>query len=216
MSSALHRRRRGSDNADRDDGRDAAHLRPAPARAARPRHDPFLGPVLPDPGVDFQLVHTEDVATALAAAVVGRASRPLQPGRTGRDERLEDDEGPGWWSAPVPGSAVATLDSCWRRSGAARRDGMADRLPRAGSEDTRKAREQLGWDPRWDAQSTLRETIAVRASPRALGEVTQHRARGRPERESGDLNILDPARAGRRSASPALRRRTPAAVFVAA
>ena len=26
--------------------------------------------------------------------------------------------------------------------------------------DTRKAREQLGWEPQWDAESTLRETIA--------------------------------------------------------
>ena len=26
--------------------------------------------------------------------------------------------------------------------------------------DTRKAREELGWDPQWDAEATLRETIA--------------------------------------------------------
>ena len=38
---------------------------------------PFLGPVLPDPGVDFQLVHTDDVATALLAAVEGDG----EPGR---------------------------------------------------------------------------------------------------------------------------------------
>ena len=33
---------------------------------------PALKPVLPDPGVPFQLVHHDDVATALRAAVVGR------------------------------------------------------------------------------------------------------------------------------------------------
>ncbi len=26
--------------------------------------------------------------------------------------------------------------------------------------DSRKARDKLGWDPQWDAESTLRETIA--------------------------------------------------------
>ena len=26
--------------------------------------------------------------------------------------------------------------------------------------DTRKARDELGWEPQWDAESTLRETIA--------------------------------------------------------
>ena len=26
--------------------------------------------------------------------------------------------------------------------------------------DTRKAREELGWDPDWDADATMRETVA--------------------------------------------------------
>ena len=33
---------------------------------------PILRPVIPDPGVPFQLVHTEDVARALLAGALGR------------------------------------------------------------------------------------------------------------------------------------------------
>ncbi len=122
---------------------------------------PFLGPILPDPGVDFQLVHTNDVASALLAAVEGRG----EPGRynlagpgamsVGRMARAL-----GWHSVPVPGAAVATLDD------------LLDKLPGMPAEaawltafrvptlmDTRKAREGLGWAPEWDADATLRETI---------------------------------------------------------
>ncbi len=43
---------------------------------------PELRPVLPDPGVPFQLVHHDDVAAALCAAIVGHgAARRLQPRR---------------------------------------------------------------------------------------------------------------------------------------
>src|SRR5438874_8801836 len=35
---------------------------------------PLLSPALPDPGVPFQLVHRDDVATAMPAAVLGRGS----------------------------------------------------------------------------------------------------------------------------------------------
>jgi nucleoside-diphosphate-sugar epimerase len=129
---------------------------------------PFLGPVLPDPGIEFQLVHTEDVAAALRGAVEGTGP----PGRynlagpgtmtVGRMARAC-----GWWSVPVPGAAVAALS------------GMADRVPGLPSEvewldafrqpvlmDTTKAREELGWEPRWDAEETIADTVA---SARAAG-----------------------------------------------
>ena len=122
---------------------------------------PFLGPILPDPGVDFQLVHTDDVAAALLAAVEGRG----EPGRynlagqgamsVGRMAREL-----GWLSVPVPGVAVATLDELLGRLPAMPAEAAwltAFRVPTL--MDTRKAREELGWDPHWDAVATLRETI---------------------------------------------------------
>ena len=41
---------------------------------AAPELMPALKPVLPDPGVPFQLVHHDDVATALVAAVLGQGA----------------------------------------------------------------------------------------------------------------------------------------------
>lgn len=123
---------------------------------------PFLGPVLPDPGVDFQLVHSDDVAAALVAAVEGAG----EPGRynlagPGSMSVTRMARSLGWWSFPIPAAAVGALDDVLSKL-----PGLpavtawltAFRVPVL--MDTRKAREQLGWDPQWDAESTLRETIA--------------------------------------------------------
>ena len=123
---------------------------------------PFLGPVLPDPGVDFQLVHTDDVAAAIVLATEGKG----EPGRynlagQGALNVPRLARALSWWSVPIPGGAINALDD------------LAAKLPGMPAEaawltaftvpvlmDTRKARSELGWDPQWDAESTLRETIA--------------------------------------------------------
>ena len=122
---------------------------------------PFLGPILPDPGIEFQLVHTLDVAAALRSAVEGAGP----PGRynlagPGSMSIAGMARACGWWSVPVPGAAVAALSE------------VATRIPGLPPEvewlnafreptlmDTRKAREELGWEPEWDAEATLRETV---------------------------------------------------------
>ena len=123
---------------------------------------PFLGPVLPDPGAEFQLVHTLDVASALRAAVEGAGP----PGRynlagPGSMSIARMARACGWWSVPVPGAAVAALSE------------VANRIPGLPPEvewlnafraptmmDTRKARDELGWVPEWDAEATMRETVS--------------------------------------------------------
>jgi UDP-glucose 4-epimerase len=125
-------------------------------------HIPFLGPVVPDPGVEFQLVHTLDVAKALRTAVEGEGP----PGRynlagPGSMSISRMARACGWWSVPVPGAAVAALTE------------VANRVPGLPPEiewlnafreptlmDTTKAREELGWEPEWDADATLREAVA--------------------------------------------------------
>ena len=122
---------------------------------------PFLGPLLPDPGTEFQLVHTNDVASALLAATEGRG----EPGRynlagpgamtIGRMARAL-----GWLSVPVPDVAVRSLDELLARVPGMPAEAAwltAFRVPTL--MDTRKAREGLGWRPEWDAEATLRETI---------------------------------------------------------
>ncbi len=123
---------------------------------------PFLGPVLPDPGAEFQLVHTLDVASALRAAVEGAGP----PGRynlagPGSMSIARMARACGWWSVPVPGVAAAALSE------------VANRIPGLPPEvewlnafraptmmDTRKARDELGWTPEWDAEATMRETVS--------------------------------------------------------
>jgi nucleoside-diphosphate-sugar epimerase len=116
--------------------------------------------VLPDPGTRFQLVHHDDVASALVAAVRvagGPGSYNLAgPGELSAADLAREL---GWLRVPVP---RATL-----RLAAA---GTALPLVPAKAEwlnafsvpvlmSYAKARRQLRWKPRHDAASTLRATV---------------------------------------------------------
>jgi nucleoside-diphosphate-sugar epimerase len=71
---------------------------------------PLVRPVLPDTGVPFQLVHTDDVAAAIAAAVAGEGEAGVYnlaaPDEiTTADLARELD----WTTMPVPRAAVAAV-----------------------------------------------------------------------------------------------------------
>ena len=68
---------------------------------------PALRPVLPDPGVHFQLVHHDDVASAMRAAVLGRGE-PGVYNLAGPGELTMSALATalGWYSVPIPGSAL--------------------------------------------------------------------------------------------------------------
>jgi len=122
---------------------------------------PILKPVLPDPGVPFQLVHHDDVASAMRAAVVGRGS-PGAYNLAASGEltiKLLADE-LGWYSIPVPELAVDAVADMIARLGFLPAQAQwiaAFREPVLMSAS--KARRELGWRPRHDALQTLRETI---------------------------------------------------------
>jgi nucleoside-diphosphate-sugar epimerase len=118
--------------------------------------------VLPDPGTRFQLVHHDDVASALVAAVRG-AGGPGSYNLAGPGELSAADLARelGWLRIPVP---HATL-----RLAAA---GTALPLVPAKAEwlnafsvpvlmSSAKARKELRWKPRHDAASTLAATVAA-------------------------------------------------------
>src|SRR6202050_1536421 len=124
---------------------------------------PILKPVLPDPGISFQLVHHDDVASAMRAATLGRGSPGIYnlagPGQL--TVKLLADE-LGWYSIPVPELAVDAVAQMIARLGflpaqaqwiAAFRESMIM--------DTAKARRELRWRPKHDALETLHETIAA-------------------------------------------------------
>src|SRR5207248_881316 len=68
---------------------------------------PFLKPVLPSPPTRFQLVHHDDVAQALTAAITGRGERGIY--NLAGDGTISFGDlasALGWYSVPVPSFAV--------------------------------------------------------------------------------------------------------------
>jgi nucleoside-diphosphate-sugar epimerase len=124
---------------------------------------PILKPVLPDPGVPFQLVHHDDVASAIRAAVLGRG-HPGVYNLAGSGQltvaQLADELG--WYSIPVPELAVDAVVEMVGRLGFLPAQAQwiaAFREPVIMS--TAKARRELGWRPRHSASETLQETITA-------------------------------------------------------
>ena len=132
---------------------------------------PAPGPVLPDFGVPLQLVHADDVATALAAAVAGIGEPGIYNLAAPGQVTMSDIAAAlGWHSIAVPKAAVdATAE-------------VLDRLPLTPARaewihalripvimDTSRARELLGWEPRHDCAETLRQTVAGARAAGLLG-----------------------------------------------
>jgi UDP-glucose 4-epimerase len=129
---------------------------------------PILKPVLPDPGVPFQLVHHDDVASAMRAAALGRGAPGVYNlAAAGQLTVKLLAEELGWYSIPVPELAVDAVADIVGRLGFLPAQAQwiaAFREPVIMSAS--KARRELGWRPRHDALQTLRETIsATRLEP---------------------------------------------------
>ena len=131
---------------------------------------PALKPVLPDPGVPFQLVHHDDVATALRAAVLGRGE-PGVYNLAGPGELTMSDlaSALGWYSVPMPEIAMDAAAE------------LVARLPFVPAEaqwieavrtpvlmDTAKARRELRWRPRHDARETLQQMVDAARSEQLI------------------------------------------------
>jgi UDP-glucose 4-epimerase len=124
---------------------------------------PGASPVLPDPGVPFQLVHHDDVAAALATAVVGEAPAGVYnlaaPGRITISDLAH---ALGWHAVPVPSRAVdATAAAVARLPFLPPEAAWVEALRRPVLMDAARARRDLGWQPRFDAAETLRQTVAA-------------------------------------------------------
>jgi len=142
-----------------------------PLRAARDRLPaavrrvldgvPGLRPVLPDPGVPFQLVHHDDVAPRSSPASSARRAGDLQPRRPGADRMKDLADALGYYCGPIPDIAVTPRPD--RRAPAFLPDEAswieAARVPVL--MDTAKARRALRWRPKHDALETLRQTVAA-------------------------------------------------------
>jgi nucleoside-diphosphate-sugar epimerase len=131
---------------------------------------PLLKPVIPDPGVPFQLAHHDDVASALRAAVLGRGAPGVYnlagPGTLTMSDLAD---ALGWYSVPLPEIAldaaaelVALLpftptEAQWIES-----------VRKPVLMDTAKARRELRWRPRHDARETLQSMVDAARSDRLI------------------------------------------------
>jgi nucleoside-diphosphate-sugar epimerase len=123
---------------------------------------PLVAPVLPDPGTPLQLVHHDDVARAMAAAICGDGP-PGVYNLAGEGEIQVRDiaKALGWRWVPVPRPAVALGTAAARRlSFASPKLEWAIAADTPVLMDTAKARRDLSWKPAHDARETLAETVA--------------------------------------------------------
>lgn len=124
---------------------------------------PMLKPILPDPGVHFQLVHHDDVASAMRSAVLGRGT-PGAYNLAGPGELTVSDLARelGWHSLPVPELSVdAVAEAVGRLSFLPAEAQWVSAFREPVIMATAKARRELGWRPRYSALATLRATIAA-------------------------------------------------------
>jgi nucleoside-diphosphate-sugar epimerase len=135
---------------------------PGPLRWALGRV-PELRPVLPDPGVRFQLVHQDDVAAALVAAVLGHGE-PGVYNLAGPGELTVTDFAHelGWHAVPAPQIAVgAAAEAAAMIPFLPDEAAWIEAIRRPMLMDTSRARHELRWVPHHDARETLREAIAA-------------------------------------------------------
>ncbi|WP_433337291.1 NAD-dependent epimerase/dehydratase family protein [Spirillospora sp. CA-294931] len=127
---------------------------------------PGLRPVLPDPGLHFQLVHHDDVATAVTMAVTSDAPPGAYNLAADGEITMSDfAEAIGAYAVPVP-SGVVDLTAV-----------LVDRMPYRPAKaewihvarhpvlmDTSKARTTLGWTPQHSAHETLNAMVKATRS----------------------------------------------------
>jgi UDP-glucose 4-epimerase len=124
---------------------------------------PFFRPVVPNNGVPFQLVHHDDVAEAIAAAIEGRGEAGVYnlaaPGEITASDLAS---ALGWYSVPVPDLAVHLTAE------------VVSRVPFLSGEvewitavrtpvlmSTEKAERELDWTPLYDTVETLAQTAGA-------------------------------------------------------
>jgi UDP-glucose 4-epimerase len=124
---------------------------------------PVLKPVVPDPGIRFQLVHEDDVASAFVAGVAGKGEPgPYNLAAQGTLTMSSVAKALDWYSVPVPGMLVEAAAE------------VASRIPFAPASvawlhsvkkpvlmKTDRAKKQLGWRPKHSSAATLKAMIGA-------------------------------------------------------
>jgi UDP-glucose 4-epimerase len=127
---------------------------------------PALKPVIPDPGLRFQLVHEDDVASAFMAGVAGRGEPgPYNLAAAGTLTLSDVADALGWYSFPVPRAGVtATAEALTRLPLMPDSISWLHTARKPVLMKTDRAKEQLGWKPKHTAKATLREMVQAQRS----------------------------------------------------
>ncbi len=124
---------------------------------------PGASPVLPDPGTEFDLVHHDDCATAIVATIEGRGTPGIyNVAGSGTIDMAAIADELGWRTVPMPSLAVRGTTELVKRLGSLLPQDLAwvNVARRSVVMDTNKARDELEWEPRYDAGEVLRQTVA--------------------------------------------------------
>jgi nucleoside-diphosphate-sugar epimerase len=126
------------------------------------RRVPLVRPVLPDHGVPFQLVHHDDVATALVAGVLGEGSPGVYNLAGDGEVRWSGvAQELGWYALPVPRRAIDVSASVVGRIATLGVEaGWLEALRVPMLMDCSRARLELDWRPAYESQ-TLHEVVAA-------------------------------------------------------
>src|SRR5919112_5392260 len=120
---------------------------------------PVLKPVIPDPGVRFQLVHEDDVATAFAAGVRGIGEPgPYNLAGGGTLTMSDVADALGWYSVPVPKPLVdATAEVATRLPFMPETVAWLHSVKKPVLMKTERAKKLLRWRPEHTAKATLKQ-----------------------------------------------------------
>jgi len=129
---------------------------------------PVLKPVIPDPGIRFQLVHEDDVASAFAAGVRGLGDPgPYNLAGAGTLTMSDVADALGWYSVPVPKPLVdATAEVATRLPLMPETVAWIHSVKKPVLMKTERAKKQLRWRPEHTARATLREMAAAQRALR--------------------------------------------------
>ena len=122
---------------------------------------PVMRPVVPDPGVPVQLVHEDDVAQALVAACLGKgAPGAYNLAGDGAVSLTDIAHALGYYAIPLPDIALdATIKIVSKFPYLPPAAQWVNAVKTPVLMDCTKARDELGWKPRYDALDTLNVTV---------------------------------------------------------
>jgi len=132
---------------------------------------PVLKPVIPDPGTPFQLVHEDDVASAFVAGALGKGSPgPYNLAGNGKLQMSDLADALGWYSVPLPQSAVTTgADLIARLPNLPAIVAWIHSVRKPVLMKTDRARTELGWKPEYTSRATLKSLVAAYRDEQRVG-----------------------------------------------